>query len=235
MIEEALVKVSGPDQVTPGMAMLISKDLSKKEEKEFVRLERLGGFSDAVFAVAITLLILTIDVPVVSDASELGSELQALWPKFLGFLISFFIIGSFWVAHHFIFNYLKRLTPGLLWLNLIFLLFIVILPFSTDLMSEYGNSSTALIFYNANMALASLTLCILWVYMSHDNRLIDADFNPATRKHIFLIYLNMTIIFLVAMAVAVVSASNSQYIYLLLIPNGFVLERMHRKKKAAAG
>lgn len=219
------------------MAMLISKNLKNKEEKEFVRLERLGGFSDAIFAVAITLLILTIDVPVVSDASELGSELQALWPKFLGFLISFFIIGSFWVSHHLIFNYLKRLSPGLLWLNLIFLLFIVTLPFSTDLMSEYNNSSTALIFYNANMALASLTLCILWVYMSHDNRLIDDDFNPATRKHILLIYLNMTIIFLISVAVAAVNASASQYIYLLLIPNSFVLEHIHRKgkEKAAAG
>ena len=208
-----------------------------KEEKTLMRLERINGFSDAVFAVAITLLILTISVPVVSDASELGSELSALWPKFLGFLISFFIIGAFWVSHHLIFNYLKRLTPGLLWLNLVLLLFIVTLPFSTDLMSEYNNSSTALIFYNANLALVSLTLCILWVYISHDNRLIDADFNPATRRHIFLIYLNMTIIFLISMAVAAVSASASQYVYLLLIPNSFVLEHIHRKskKKTAAG
>ena len=202
-----------------------------KEEKTFIRLERINGFSDAIFAVAITLLILTIDVPVVSNTSGLGSELSALWPKFLGFLISFFIIGAFWVSHHLIFNYLERLTPGLLWLNLIFLLFIVTLPFSTDLMSEYNNSSTALIFYNANLALVSLTLCILWVYMSHDNRLIDADFNPATRRHILLIYFNMTIIFLIAVAVAAVNASTSQYVYLLLIPNSFVLERMHRKGK----
>jgi uncharacterized membrane protein len=207
-----------------------------KEEKTFMRLERINGFSDAVFAVAITLLILTIDVPVVSDASELGSELSALWPKFLGFLISFAIIGFFWVAHHLIFNYLEQLTPGLLWLNLFFLLFIVILPFSTELMSEYNSSNTALMFYNSNMALASLLLFLLWLYMSHDNRLIDEDFDPALRKHILLIYFNMTIIFLISVAVAAVNAVASQYVYMLLIPNSFVLERLHRKekKKAAA-
>jgi uncharacterized membrane protein len=202
-----------------------------KEERKFMRLERINGFSDAVFAVAITLLILTIEVPVVSNASELGSKLSALWPKFLGFLISFFIIGFFWVAHHLIFNYLKRLTPGLLWLNLVFLLFIVILPFSTDLMSEYNSSSTALMFYNANMALASLMLLLLWMYMSHDNRLIEEDFDPALRRHLLLIYLNMTIIFLISVAVAAVNASASQYVYLLLIPNSFVLEHIHRKSK----
>lgn len=220
------------------MSLWMSTDYGKEEEKKKpVRLERIGGFSDAVFAVAITLLILTIDVPVVSDVSELGSELKALWPKFLGFLISFLIIGFFWVAHHFIFNYLRRLTPGLLWLNLFFLMFIVILPFSTDLMSEYNNSKVAVMFYSANMVLASLMLFLLWLYMSHNNRLIDEDFDPALRRHLLLMYLNMTIIFLIAMAVTVVSASASQYIYLLLIPNSFVLERIRRKdkKKAAKG
>jgi len=214
------------------MSLWMSADYSKKKEKKkFINLERIGGFSDAVFAVAITLLILTIDVPVVSDVSELGSELKALWPKFLGFLISFLIIGFFWVAHHFIFNYLRRLTPGLLWLNLFFLMFIVILPFSSDLMSEYNNSKVAVMFYGANMALASLMLLLLWMYMSHDNRLIDEDFDPALRRHLLLMYLNMTIIFLISVAVAAVNASASQYIYLLLIPNSFVLERMHRKKR----
>lgn len=212
------------------MSIWISTDRGNEEEKKKpVRLERIGGFSDAVFAVAITLLILTIDVPVVSDVSELGPALRALWPKFLGFLISFLIIGSFWLSHHFIFNYLKRLTPGFLWLNLFFLMFIVILPFSTDLMSEYSNSKLAVMFYGANMALASLLLFLLWVYMSRNNRLIDEDFDPALHRHLLLIYLNMTIIFLIAMAVAAVSASASQYIYLLLIPNSFVLERIHKK------
>jgi uncharacterized membrane protein len=207
------------------------KELREDGERKFVRLERIGGFSDAVFAVAITLLILTIDVPAVSDISELGPELRALWPKFLGFLISFLIIGFFWVAHHFVFNFLKRLTPGFLWLNLFFLMFIVILPFSTDLMSEYNNSEIALMFYNANMALASLLLFFLWIYMSRDNRLIDEDFDPALRRHLLLIYLNMTVIFLISVAVAAVNASASQYVYLLLIPNSYVLEHMHRRER----
>jgi len=200
-----------------------------KEEKTFMRMERINGFSDAVFAVAITLLILTIDVPVVSNTSELGSELSALWPKFLGFLISFIIIGYFWVAHHIMFNYLRRVTAGLMWLNLAFLLCIVVLPFSTDLMSEYNASNTALMFYNANMTLAALGLLLLWAYVSHGNRLVDEDFDPALRRHLLLVYSNLTVIFLISVAVAAANASASQYIYLLIIPNSFVLEWIHKR------
>ncbi len=127
-----------------------------EEESGFFQLERLNGFSDAVMAVAITLLILTLEVPKVSDLGDLGAKLRELWPDFLGFLISFLIIGYFWVTHHLMFNYVKRSSPGLLWLNLAFLLFIVVLPFSTDLMSEYTSSKTAMIFYNLNMAFCRL-------------------------------------------------------------------------------
>lgn len=105
-----------------------------EEESGFFQLERLNGFSDAVMAVAITLLILTLDVPKVSDLGELGAKLRELWPDFLGFLISFLIIGYFWVAHHLMFNYVKRSSPGLLWLNLAFLLFIVVLGRAPDLL-----------------------------------------------------------------------------------------------------
>jgi uncharacterized membrane protein len=87
----------------------MGKDLmgEKKEEAEGEArgIERVDGFSDAVFAVAITLLILTLDVPAVSDMGQLPSELKALWPKFQGFLISFVIIGAFCTSHHTVFRY----------------------------------------------------------------------------------------------------------------------------------
>jgi uncharacterized membrane protein len=138
------------------------EDETGKRAPASLGIDRTNGFSDAVFAVAITLLILTITVPVVSDISQLPSELEALWPKFVGFVISFAIIGAFWLSHHVIFACLSRLKPGLIWLNLLFLMFIVLLPFTTDLMSEYGESLVAMAFYDLNMAAASLSLCLLW-------------------------------------------------------------------------
>ncbi|MDY6795857.1 MAG: TMEM175 family protein [Actinomycetota bacterium] len=202
-----------------------------KENNRTKGLERVNGFSDAVFAVAITLLILGIDVPVVKEVSELPSELTSLWPKFLAFIISFALIGFFWVAHHLMFSYLKRYSPGLLWLNLLFLMFIVFLPFSTALMSEYDTSKLAVIFYDANMALASLSLFLLWWYISRGNRLVKEDLDPATRKHLMTVYLNMSIIFLICMGLAAWNISASQYAYLILIPNSMLLEHIHKKNR----
>jgi TMEM175 potassium channel family protein len=119
------------------------RESKARGRREAAGVGRVNAFSDAVFAVAITLLILTIDVPQLSDAGQLGSALRALWPKFEGFLLSFVVIGAFWIAHHLIFGLIERSKPLLLWINLLLLMCIVALPFSTDLMSQYkGRIST---------------------------------------------------------------------------------------------
>lgn len=102
---------------------------------------RLESFSDAVFAVAITLLVLSIDLPPekVSDA-RLWSEIVRLWPDFFAYMLSFVIVGSFWVAHHRFFSILKKHDTALVWLNLLFLMLIVFIPFPTQLLSEYGET-----------------------------------------------------------------------------------------------
>jgi uncharacterized membrane protein len=203
-------------------------------EGEAKGIDRVNGFSDAVFAVAITLLILTLDVPSVSDISQLSNEMKDLWPKFQGFLISFVIIGAFWISHHFIFRYIKRHKPLMLWINLFFLMFIVLLPFSTDLMSEYNDSVLAVVFYDLNMIAASLSLLLLWWYVSYKFKMVDENLDPALRWHLSLNFLTMPTIFALSAVIAFISASNSQYLYLLLIPNGIVLEHIHRRKLKAA-
>jgi uncharacterized membrane protein len=206
----------------------------KGRAEESRGIDRLNGFSDAVFAVAITLLILTIEVPAVSDISQLPSELKTLWPKFQGFLISFIIIGAFWVSHHTVFGLLRKHKPGLLWINLIFLMCIVLLPFSTDLMSEYADSVCAVVFYDLNMIAASASLCLLWWYASYRHNLVQEDLDPASRRHLLLVFANMSIIFAISLGMAFISPSNSQYLYLLLIPNSFILERKHRRERDMA-
>jgi uncharacterized membrane protein len=198
-------------------------------------LERVNGFSDAVFAVAITLLILTIVVPEVSDTGSLPQELVDMWPKFTGFLVSFVIIGAFWMSHHGIFAYLRRSTPGLLWINLFLLMFIVILPFSTDLMSEYGSSVLAVVFYDINMAAVALLMSLLWWYASYFRSLVDESVSPALRRHLLLNYLSMSLIFCISIAIAFINIPASQYFYFTLIPNGILLDRMLRKNELRAG
>jgi len=116
--------------------------LERELKKEF-QLERLILFSDAVFAIAITLLVIEIKIPEIkvniSDKALLKA-LGELTPKFIGFFISFWLIGLYWTVHHGIFGFVVNYNRRLLWLNLFFLLTIVLMPFSTGFYSEYSGA-----------------------------------------------------------------------------------------------
>src|SRR5215204_1150393 len=117
--------------------------LHNELRKEF-QLERMVLFSDAVFAIAITLLVIEIKIPEKAELEEgisnhsLLLALVHLIPKFLGFIISFMLIGIYWTVHHRMFGYVTSYTPKLLRLNLLFLFFIALMPFSTGFYSEYA-------------------------------------------------------------------------------------------------
>lgn len=103
-------------------------------------LDRIAFFSDGVFAIAITLLALDIRLPETlpgSEALDLPGALFELWPEFFSFLISFWFIGTYWMAHHRILHYVRGYDRGLLTINLPFLMWIVLLPFSSTLLGEY--------------------------------------------------------------------------------------------------
>lgn len=130
--------------------------------------ERIALFSDAVFAIAITLLIIEIKVPEpenheISD-SILLHELLVILPKIIGFLVSFMVIGLYWAAHHRLFRYIIKSTPKLLFANLLFLLPIVTMPFSTAFLSEYfyPGLHLPLAVYTFNICVTGLCSYRLW-------------------------------------------------------------------------
>src|SRR5262245_43073272 len=126
--------------------------------------ERMLFFSDAVFAIAITLLVIEIRVPVLPHGAterQLASAVLSLSPRIVGFIISFFLIGQTWVEHHRIGRQLKGFDRGLLWSNLFMLFFVAAMPFATALLSEYPWSRItvtvyAFIFTGLGLAKASL-------------------------------------------------------------------------------
>jgi uncharacterized membrane protein len=117
--------------------------------RESTLLERLTFFSDAVFAIAITLLVIEIRPPVLHGAGE--AELQAallnLIPNYVGFIVSFFVIGRFWLGHHRLFGQLARADDRLVFANLLLLLGIAFMPFPTAVFSEYVNLRTSTLLY----------------------------------------------------------------------------------------
>src|SRR5919197_2493902 len=97
--------------------------------------ERIAFFSDAVFAIAMTLLVVQLSVPT-GPAGELGHTLRARGSKFFAFGLSFLVIGQYWLAHHRVFRHIRRYDLGLLWLNLLWLLAIAFLPFPTAVLGN---------------------------------------------------------------------------------------------------
>ncbi len=148
------------------------------ESKAHSQLERLTCFTDGVMSIAITLLVIEIKVPeitVLKDISDnfLLQNLSHTAFKFIGFLISFGIIGHYWSVHHRIFGYVKRYTSTLFWVNLIFLLSVVILPFSSGLLGEYSTHmemNVPYTIYVINMVFTGLANCLLWIYVSDPKR-----------------------------------------------------------------
>src|SRR6266487_2888595 len=106
---------------------------------------RIEAFSDGVFAVAITLLVLNLQVPQLASANELVPKLSELWPKLLSYALSFVIVGIYWVAHHNTFHYIKQSDRNLLWLNILLLMCIVFLPFPTALLGQYPEQRVSVI------------------------------------------------------------------------------------------
>jgi uncharacterized membrane protein len=127
-------------------------------------LDRLIFFSDAVFAIVMTLLILEVRVPEVPPhlaAAELPGKVWDLWPKFFSYVLSFLVVGVYWIAHHQIFRYVESYDRTLMRLNLLFLLSISFILFPTGLLGEYGKKLRfAVIFYAVSVGMARLLLTL---------------------------------------------------------------------------
>ena len=183
-------------------------------------LDRLLFFSDSVFAIATTLLVLNLTVPVIASSAvdtELPSALLALEPKLLSYVISFLVIGMFWQAHQRAFVYVERYDRGLAWFTLLFLLFIVFIPFPTALLGAYGDHFVAVIFYAVVLTVSGLLLTALWVHISHNHRLlakaVPAPFIRANTER----YLIMPMVFIASMGVALVSIPAAEVMWILVV------------------
>ena len=135
---------------------------------------RIEAFSDGVFAVAITLLALEIKVPEAAAGRSLTEQLGALWPQFASYILTFFIVGVYWVAHHLMLAAAKRIDKTLLWLNLLFLMCIVLIPFSAQLLGQHSRVPVAVMAYGANLVVSSLALILIW------NRIVTCLLAPHT-------------------------------------------------------
>ena len=181
--------------------------------------QRIEALSDAIFAFAMTLLVLDVKIPKIAEAlvtqELLARTLLDLWPKFLSFVMSFVILSLFWVAHHGYSHFLKRTDRTFLWINLLFLLVVVFVPFSTDFLGDYPKQRIAAMIYGCNMMALGLTLYWQWEYATSGHRLVGSNIEAhLVRKGKQRILMGMLAIGC-AMLLALVNPALSLIVYVL--------------------
>jgi uncharacterized membrane protein len=191
-------------------------DLGEEQEQRNDGMDRLMGFSDGVFAIAITLLVLNLELPPSTGSATVGvSQLLEIYPDIVSFVVSFLVIGNYWTGHHDIFGYVDRYDTKLLWLNIIFLMFIAFIPFSTSVLGDHPDSVPVII-YAGTITLTSIALAVLWRY-AWASDLLDATVDSGKLRDVTYGILTPASIFAGSILIALVSAEWAMYSWLLLL------------------
>lgn len=195
--------------------------------------ERINAFSDGVFAIAITLLVLELKVPEHAPADGLAALVPELLPKFLGHVISFIVLGIYWVGQHNMFLHIKRHDRVLLWLNNLFLLSVASMPFFAGLVTHYADDRTALVAYAANLVVAGLVLGAIWRYATTGRRLVAADLSDDMVAFVQRRVLLAPALYAVSIVVALFSPLAARLIFVLvallyIVPNP--LDHFHHRE-----
>lgn len=207
------------DQSIKHQAASIDTVLEGQAHTDQLGLERLVFFSDGVFAIASTLLALEIRLPETGQIwnnTQLFQHLLGMAHAYLAYLISFLVVGTFWMAHHRKYRYITHYDNRLLFLNILFLLVIAFIPFPSSVISKYSDRS-ATIFYALTMASAGLLLAVNWGYASHNNRLINPSLGKEIRTRQLISPLLTAGIFLLSVLVSYWSMNLSRLTWLLIL------------------
>lgn len=141
-----------------------------------VNKERIMTLNDGIFAIAITLLVLNLSIPEVSSREIdllLLPSLSMIYPKIIGFVLSFFIITRYWLSYHRIFSFIGEIDSRILTLNIFFLFFIAFMPFPTYLLGLYGAHVNVVIFYAIVLAISSCFLYLIWRHAVNTEGLLN--------------------------------------------------------------
>jgi uncharacterized membrane protein len=189
-------------------------------------LARLVAFSDGVMAVAITLLVLNIDTPQVSK-DDLGSALIDLFPSFLAYLIAFALVGRFWVVHHNLFETFVGFDGRLMGLNLAYLMMIVLVPFSANLIDNYGKEPIAAATFATTLGLAAFINWLMTAYALRKGLVHEAH-REETTPFGSPVALGFTLVFFLSVPVAFVSVPAAWVLWATTIVLRYPLRNVAR-------
>lgn len=204
-------------------------DKNPKETGTLISEDRVMGFSDAVFAFAATLLVLKIDLPGVTagqltNGSQFIELFKDLWPQYLANIISFIVIGYYWINHHAIFAMIKKFNMPIVWLNLLFLICVSFLPFPVDLYGENFGLPLVVVFYSASLAGVGYMLFLVWLGVA---RQIP---EKQTRMFYSAQFLAAPLVFTLAIPLVYIHPLLAQVCWVLIMFGNFVTNKLFHIK-----
>jgi uncharacterized membrane protein len=196
-----------------------------------VKPEHIISFGDAIFAFAITLMTLSIDIPDLPTnltEPQLLIRLYDLYPQVESYIISFAVIAIFWISYHQVFNFITRSHISMVYLNLLFLLLITFLSITTSLVIEYNSYQIPYVIYCVVVIMTSSLLALIWWRATKDYRLVDKHIHPLFIRGLMLNLLLVPFIFAISIVVSFFNLDIAQYLWLIIVPLNIAVRRKHR-------
>jgi uncharacterized membrane protein len=205
--------------------------MSSRSFTPSIKVEHVISFSDAIFAFAITLMALSIDIPDLPSnltQSELLDKLYGLFPQFESYIISFAVIAIFWVSYHQVFNHIKGSHIIMVYLNLLFLLLITLLSLSTSLVINYGGYHIPYIIYSLMVILTSSLLAMIWWHATKDKLLINKNLHQFYIKGVMINLISIPLVFTVSIIISFVNLDIAEYFWLVIAPLNIAIKQKYK-------
>lgn len=195
---------------------------------------RVMNFSDAVFAFAATLLVLKLELPAIDPAAigvELPNAVMSLWPSYFANIISFLIIGYYWLNHHAIFGMITKFDKNVVWINIVFLIALSFLPFPVDLFGDYSSVPVVIMFYSLSLSVVGFLLASIWIYATYKRRLVPKSLSDRHIEYYTLRNLLAPIVFALAVPIALVDPLLAQFSWAFVILGLIVINKFFAYKR----
>lgn len=191
---------------------------------------RLETMVDTIFAFAMTLLVLGMAMPQISvseAATELPSYLEKLLPQLVLFIIAFLVLALFWIEHHRQFHYLRVVDPVILRFNVAILIFIVLIPFNTDVAGNYDGVMVAVVLFHVNILLLGALFAAQWRYITQSSHLCDTKFDAVSQAKRFWLLATIPSVAFLGVVISLFSPPYSLLVYLLVPVMAIVRKLRH--------
>ena len=201
--------------------------------RRHIRLEHVISFSDAIFAFSITFMAVTIQIPNLPEnltqAQVIENLIGKLGPRFAIYVISFFVIGVYWISYHQIFNHIAGSHVVIVWLNLLFLFFITIIPFAVDLQVDYSSYYVIFILYALTLTFAGLLLTMVWLY-ARKKRLIDNTLSQTEIQNILLESILLPSVYIFSILLSTIDLQTAYYFWIVTVPAKIIIRKKYRNQ-----